>query len=113
MSMTDIASPSFARTGHGFNPGATGTSHHSDRVDLMSTRSSLPDLLEQYVQIAVDARPSPLFFSLAYPTAPVRPVKLQRRAGASTNRPAARNSLQRALMTLTGRPVSFTSSLRL
>jgi len=96
MSMTDIASPSFARTGHGFNPGATGASHHSDRVDLMSTRSSLPDLLEQYVQIAVDARPSPLFFSLAYPTAPVRPVKLNSvlidSSGSNNNKgtPAAR-----------------------
>ena len=48
--MMDIGSPSFART---FNTATTmGSSHGpSDKDDMLSTRSSLPDILEQYVQV--------------------------------------------------------------
>ena len=47
-----------------------------EKRNILSPGQSVAESLEKYIHTAVGSSPSPCFFSLAHPTAPVRPMKI-------------------------------------
>ena len=50
--------------------------YHEDNHHLLSPQYSVVDSLEKYMHANIGSGPSSCFFSIAHPTAPVRPVRL-------------------------------------